>query len=417
MHAEILRYAARAGLPAAPFDGCPEPWAAGLRGDWRAAAAGWARVGDPYEQALELAASGEPAPTLEALRTLEDLGAHAAVRHVRRRLRELGITRVPRRPTADTRAHPAGLTRRQADVLALIADGLTNAEIADELVLSVRTVDTHVGAILDRLGVRSRREAASVARTLDLATRPSQNLGSAHRCARHRPRVHCTHDARCRRRPRERGHRLVHRAVRRGSARRAGHAHRRGPGGADPAARWPGVAARHELRARPGRAHRPAGGQGDRGGWLPLRSSTSCPRGWPPACSGTCSTRTRPITAAFSAGRGGVHPPGFDGGHGVLIEQSTHGALDSVTAASVVDHPGTGRASAGTVIGDLLGVPEADFARFRACTRPLVTGEFSAGLDATSRPPSGCSVCCVSWPPAAVRTRRRSVALVAARDG
>ena len=118
--------------------------------------------------ALELAASGEPAPTLEALRTLEDLGAHAAVRHVRRRLRELGITRVPRRPTADTRAHPAGLTRRQADVLALIADGLTNAEIADELVLSVRTVDTHVAAILDRLGVRSRREAASVARTLDL---------------------------------------------------------------------------------------------------------------------------------------------------------------------------------------------------------------------------------------------------------
>ncbi len=161
VHAEILRYAARAGLPAEPFHGCPEPWAAGLRGDWRAAAAGWERVGDPYEQALELAASGEPAPTLEALRTLEDLGAHAAVRHVRRRLRELGVTRVPRRPTADTRAHPAGLTRRQADVLALIADGLTNAEIADELVLSVRTVDTHVAAILDRLGVRSRREAAS----------------------------------------------------------------------------------------------------------------------------------------------------------------------------------------------------------------------------------------------------------------
>ena len=169
VHAEILRYAARAGLPAEPFPGCPEPWAAGLRGDWRAAAAGWERVGDPYEQALELAASGEPAATLEALRTLEDLGAHAAVRHVRRRLRELGVTRVPRRPTADTRAHPAGLTRRQADVLALIADGLTNAEIADELVLSVRTVDTHVAAILDRLGVRSRREAAVVARTLDLA--------------------------------------------------------------------------------------------------------------------------------------------------------------------------------------------------------------------------------------------------------
>jgi DNA-binding CsgD family transcriptional regulator len=168
VHAEILRYAARAGLAVDAFPGCPEPWAAGLRGDWRAAAAGWAQIGDPYEQALELADSGEPEPTLEALRMLEDLDAHAAVRRVRQRLRGLGITRAPRRPSADTRAHPAGLTRRQADVLDLIADGLTNAEIADRLVLSVRTVDTHVAAILDRLGVRSRREAATVARTLDL---------------------------------------------------------------------------------------------------------------------------------------------------------------------------------------------------------------------------------------------------------
>jgi DNA-binding CsgD family transcriptional regulator len=167
VHAELLRYAARAGPAVTAFPGCPEPWAAGLRGDWRAAARGWERLGDPYERALELAASGEPEPTLEALRILDDLGADAAVRRVRQRLRELGVTRIPRRQTAGTRAHPAGLTRRQADVLALIADGLTNAEIADRLVLSVRTVDTHVAAILDRLGVRTRREAAAVARTLD----------------------------------------------------------------------------------------------------------------------------------------------------------------------------------------------------------------------------------------------------------
>jgi ATP/maltotriose-dependent transcriptional regulator MalT len=172
VHGELLRYAARAGLAVAPFPGCPEPWAAGLRGDWAAAARGWEQLGDPYERALELAASGEPGPTVEALHALEDLEAHAAVRHVRRRLREAGVTRIPRRPTADTRAHPAGLTRRQADVLALIADGLTNAEIADRLVLSVRTVDTHVAAILDRLGVRTRREAAAVARTLSSADEP-----------------------------------------------------------------------------------------------------------------------------------------------------------------------------------------------------------------------------------------------------
>ena len=105
VHAEILRYAARAGLPVEPFPGCPEPWAAGLRGDWRAAAAGWEQVGDPYEQALELAESGEVEPTLEALRVLEDLGAHAAVRHVRRRLRDLG-----------SRACPAGPPRTPARI-------------------------------------------------------------------------------------------------------------------------------------------------------------------------------------------------------------------------------------------------------------------------------------------------------------
>ena len=81
------------------------------------------------------------------------------------------MTRVPRRRAASTRAHPAGLTDRQPDVLALLADGLTNAEIADRLVLSVRTVDSHVAAILDRLGVRTRREAAA----------PALKLGSAYR--------------------------------------------------------------------------------------------------------------------------------------------------------------------------------------------------------------------------------------------
>ncbi|MGH3980128.1 MAG: AAA family ATPase [Pseudonocardiaceae bacterium] len=166
---ELLRYLARAGMGGEPFEGCPEGYAAGLRGDWRAAAAAWQRAGDPYEQALELAESGEVEPTLEALRILDGLGATPAASLVRRRLKDLGVQRVPRGAQAATRANPAGLTQRQVDVLALLAGGMTNAEIAQRLVVSVRTVDHHVSAILGKLGVPTRRAAAAAASSLGLA--------------------------------------------------------------------------------------------------------------------------------------------------------------------------------------------------------------------------------------------------------
>ena len=162
---ELLRYLARAGLPAESFEGCPPAWAAGIEGDWRAAAAAWQEAGDPYEAALELAESGEADATGEALRILEGLRAEPAAALVRERLRAMGAP-VPRGPRAVTRANPAGLTPRQLAVLALLREGMTNAEIADRLVLSVRTVDHHVAAVLDKLGVRSRREAAAAAQEL-----------------------------------------------------------------------------------------------------------------------------------------------------------------------------------------------------------------------------------------------------------
>jgi DNA-binding CsgD family transcriptional regulator len=168
LRGEVLRYLRRAGEPVEPFPGCLPAFAAGIIGDWATAARRWEETGNPYHQALELTESPEwrwP-PT--------GCGSSTASGRSRRRgwsaassaSGASGASRGGReRPPGPTRGR---LTDRQLEVLGLLAHGRTNAEIADRLYLSRRTVDTHVAALLARLGVGSRRDAVAAAADLGL---------------------------------------------------------------------------------------------------------------------------------------------------------------------------------------------------------------------------------------------------------
>ena len=87
---------------------------------------------------------------------------------VRKRLREMGVTRIPRGPRAETKASPVGLTARQTEVLELLAESLTYQEIADRLYISAKTVDHHVSAVRLKLGVTTRDEAVERGRQLGI---------------------------------------------------------------------------------------------------------------------------------------------------------------------------------------------------------------------------------------------------------
>jgi DNA-binding CsgD family transcriptional regulator len=135
-----------------------------VNGDWREAARLWAAQGCPYEQALALSI-GDASARREALAILDRLGAEPAARNLRRRLRAEGVRAIPTGPRAAAApADGAGLTPRQHEVLRLLADGLSNAEIAARLGLSAKTVEHHVSAILAALDAPSRLAAAQIAR-------------------------------------------------------------------------------------------------------------------------------------------------------------------------------------------------------------------------------------------------------------
>ena len=166
---ELGHWLWRAGDPVELPEWTALPYLQLIRGDWAGAAREWQRRGCAYQR-VEALSHGDGAAVAEALAGLDRLGASASARRLRTLLRERGVVHAPRGPRASTGANPAGLTARQLEVVGLLTEGLSNAEIARRLSLSAKTVDHHVSAVLGKLGVTTRGRAAAAARELGLVT-------------------------------------------------------------------------------------------------------------------------------------------------------------------------------------------------------------------------------------------------------
>ena len=145
------------------------PFALMLAGEHRAAAAAWEALDFPLWSAYALAFSPEIRDAQQCLDTLDKLGAPAVRQAVLRDRHARGLV-VPRGPRTASRANPAGLTAREAEVLQLLADGLSYAEVAGRLVLSEKTVGHHVSAVLRKLGEPTRSRAVAAALRLGVIT-------------------------------------------------------------------------------------------------------------------------------------------------------------------------------------------------------------------------------------------------------
>jgi DNA-binding CsgD family transcriptional regulator len=164
MNGELAAWLWRVGaLNQVPAD-IAEPYAQEISGDWRGAASAWKMLGCPYEYASLLAWHGTEAEQREALAILDNLGAAPAAQSLRRQMRVRGIRRIPRGVRTSTRQNSLGLTQREAEILALLTQGLRNSTIAKRLFVSTKTVEHHISAILAKLRVGSRTEAVALAR-------------------------------------------------------------------------------------------------------------------------------------------------------------------------------------------------------------------------------------------------------------
>ena len=172
--AELDWWRGTVGLEAPRRTDVPAPFALMADREWSRGAAAWQDLGCPWWQGVSLALSESVDDARAGTELLASLGATETRAALLRERRQAGQV-VPRGPRQQTRANPAGLTARELEVLALLADGLTNAQLADRLFLSEKTVDHHVSSVLRKLGEPNRAAAAAVARQRGLVP----NMGTS----------------------------------------------------------------------------------------------------------------------------------------------------------------------------------------------------------------------------------------------
>jgi DNA-binding CsgD family transcriptional regulator len=156
---ELAYWRRRAGEDITPPAWIARPFALQIAGDWRGAANEWEGRGCPYEQAMALMDGDEPAQ-IKALEIFERLGARPIMEILKEKMRAEGI-RIPRGPRAATRENPHGLTAREMEVVALIAQGKSNREIAIVMTVGEKTIETYVTRILNKLNFESRVQIAT----------------------------------------------------------------------------------------------------------------------------------------------------------------------------------------------------------------------------------------------------------------
>jgi DNA-binding CsgD family transcriptional regulator len=144
-----------------PLGDITGPTAVEIAGRMGEAAAEWDRCGYRTQAIISRALTTEP-DLDEVFSELAALGANGVARGLRREMQRRGVKGIPRGERTSTRDNPARLTVREAEVLSLLAEGLSNSAIAEKLFITKKTASHHVSSVLVKLNVSSRGQAAAL---------------------------------------------------------------------------------------------------------------------------------------------------------------------------------------------------------------------------------------------------------------